>query len=296
MAQQSQDVIRVNVFYQDPAMVVADAHRLFAKEGLSAEVTVTPDSTVQMQGLRDGTWHVAVTAFDNVLAWSGRDGVELVTVAQFSFGLSLPVLARPEVHAWEDLRGRPLAADAVDTAFALVLRRILLEHGLDYAKGDYQLVPVGATGARLESMKRGDTFAGILNPPVEAQGIAAGLVRLGDQSEVLPEYPGPIAAVERQRGRAARNLIVRFLRARARAARWIYTHQSDAIALVAERTGTPPPSTAALLRNGLSDGRINRAGLQSSLDLRVDLGLLPVLGSDLTAYVTEEYAAAAGIG
>src|SRR5438105_3997925 len=83
-------------------------------------------------------------------------------VAQADAKVSLPIYVRPEIRDWEDLRGRPLAVDAVDTAYALVLRRVLLEHGLDLERGDYTLVPAGQTQPRLDSMQRGETFAGVI--------------------------------------------------------------------------------------------------------------------------------------
>jgi hypothetical protein len=101
----------------------------------------------------------------------------------------LPVFVRPETKSRSDLKGKKLAADAVDTAFALVLRRILLANGLDLNRGDYELVALGATGQRLESMVKGETFAGILNPPFEIKAMDAGMRRIGDSREVLPDYP-----------------------------------------------------------------------------------------------------------
>ena len=70
-------------------------------------------------------------------------------------GITLPVYVRPEIHSWQDLRGKPLAVDAVDTAYALVLRRILLEHDLVMDRADYSLIAKGTTGHRLESMIAG---------------------------------------------------------------------------------------------------------------------------------------------
>ena len=90
---------------------------------------------------RANAWQIVSTAFDNVLGWSGRDGAEIIAVAQVAQGITLPVYVRPEIKTWEDLRGKPLAVDAVDTAYALVLRRVLLAHGLDMERGDYTLVP-----------------------------------------------------------------------------------------------------------------------------------------------------------
>ena len=177
--------LRLNVFRTDAATAAARAHGTSAAEGLDVEVTLTPNSTDQMRGLSQGKYDMVSTAFDNVLAWSGREGAEIVTIAQISDKTVLPVFVRPEIKTWSDLKGKKLAADAVDTAFALVLRRVLLANGLDMAKGDYELVALGTTGARLESMIKGETFAGVLNPPFDSKALDAGMRRIGDSQRCL---------------------------------------------------------------------------------------------------------------
>jgi len=126
--------MRLNVFRVDAATVAAQARGLFAAEGVEVETTVTPNSTEQMRGVSQGKFEIVSTAFDNVLAWSGREGAEIVAIAQISDKTVLPVFVRPEIKTWSDLKGKKLAADAVDTAFALVLRRILLANGLDMTR------------------------------------------------------------------------------------------------------------------------------------------------------------------
>ncbi len=277
MTDKSSHHLRGIVFIRDPATIVAEARGLLAAEALSVEMVLTPNSTVQMRGVSDGSYDFAFTAFDNVLAWSGRDGTEVVAVAQTD-RLLLPVVARPEVRGWQDLRGRALAVDAVDTAFALVLRRILLAHGLDFAKGDYTLVPVGGTGARFESMLRGETFAAILNPPYDAKAAAAGMALLGDHREVLPDYPGTTLAVARTWAETHREDLVGFLRAWWAAARWIDDHHAEARELLADTYGERDP--LGMLAYGPPDPR----GLQCVLDLRLTFGYQLLMGADLTRY------------
>jgi ABC-type nitrate/sulfonate/bicarbonate transport system substrate-binding protein len=205
--------LRMITFTTDAATIAAQTNGYFAAEGLDVDITITPNSTVQMRGLGEGQWDVASTAFDNVLAWSGREGAEIVAIVQTATGVNLPVYVRPEIQEWSDLRGKPLAVDAVDTAFALVLRRILLAHDLDLARGDYEFVAVGGTPLRLESMARGDTFAGIMSTDLEASAQAAGLRRVADQREVLPDYPGGVFAVTRTWAQQHPDEAVRFIRA-----------------------------------------------------------------------------------
>ncbi len=88
-----------------PAHVAAQARGYFAAAGLNIEVTNTPNSTVQMRGLSEGAWDIADTAFDNVLAWSGREGATIVAVLQRGAQVDLPVYVRGEIGEWSDLRG-----------------------------------------------------------------------------------------------------------------------------------------------------------------------------------------------
>src|SRR6185503_18457131 len=153
----------INGFNIDAALALGRAKGIFAAAGLDVDVMITPNSTDQMRGLGASSWQIVSTAFDNVLGWSGREGTAIVAVAQVAQGNVLPVYVRPEIKTWEDLRGKAMAVDAVDTAYALVLRRVLLAHGLEMDRGDYALIAKGTTGYRLDSMIAKETWAGVLN-------------------------------------------------------------------------------------------------------------------------------------
>jgi len=280
------DRLLVNVFNADAALIVARVKGYFIADGLDIEVTVTANSTDQMRGLSRGSWQLASTAFDNVLGWSGREGAEIVAVAQVAEGITLPVFVRPEIKTWDDLRGKPLAVDAVDTAYALVLRRVLLAHGLEMNRGDYQLVPKGATGHRLDSMIAGETFAGILNPPWDGKATAAGMVRFADHREVLPDYPGGVFAANRQWVADNRKLLVRFLRVWNRALRWVRDekNRAEALGLIAAEEKLDHAGAARKLAQLPASGELNLAGLRTVLDLRVQFGLTPPMGELLKSY------------
>jgi ABC-type nitrate/sulfonate/bicarbonate transport system substrate-binding protein len=280
------DRLLLNVFNIDAALAVGRAKGIFAAHGLEIEVMVTPNSTDQMRGLGKGSWQIVSTAFDNVLGWSGREGAEIIAIAQVAQGITLPVYVRPEIKSWEDLRGKPLAVDAVETAYALVLRRVLLAHGLEMERGDYTLIAKGTTGHRLESMTLGETFAGVLNPPWDAKAAAAGMVRFADHREVLPDYPGGVYAVAREWASENRGLLVNYLRAWDEVMRWCHVenNRDDAIRLIAEAERIDEKAAANRLRQLPPDGRLNLPGLQSVLDLRVQFKLTPPVGQDLPVY------------
>ena len=281
----------VNVFNVDAGLVVARAKGLFTANGLAVDVMVTPNSTDQMRGLSLGSWQIVSTAFDNVLGWSGREGAEIVAIAQVAQGIILPVYVRPEIQSWEDLRGKPLAVDAVDTAYALVLRRILLAHGLQMERGDYTLLPKGATGHRLESMNQGESFAGVLNPPWDAKANAAGMKRFADQREILPNYPGGVFAVNRQWANENRAVLIQYLAAWDQGLHWAQDERNhrEAIKLISEAEKMDETSAANRLRQLPSNGQLNLAGLQTVLDLRVQFGLTPSMGKDLLKYYDDSF-------
>ncbi|HEX9145336.1 MAG TPA: ABC transporter substrate-binding protein [Candidatus Binatia bacterium] len=290
------DSLLVNVFNLDAALIVGRARGIFVANDLDVEVMATPNSTDQMRGLSIGSWPLVSTAFDNVLGWSGREGAEIVAVAQVAQGITLPIYVRPEIKTWEELRGKPLAVDAVDTAYALVLRRVLLAHGLEMERGDYRLIPKGATGHRLDSMIRGETFAGVLNPPWDAKAAAAGMVRFADHREVLPDYPGGVYALTRTWAEANRKLVRRFLQAWNQALSWAHDEKNreEVIKLLAREEKSDEKSAARKLAQLPPSGRLQLPGLQCVLDLRVMFGLTPLVGKDLVKYYDESFYREAG--
>jgi len=286
-AQQRQlPTVRVNWFAIDVPVAVARARGLFAAEGIDTTITVTRSSTEQMRGIGAGTFDIAQTAFDNVLYWSGREGAESIVVGQTIETALLPVFVRPEIKSWGDLKGKKLAVDSVDTAFALTLRRILLDRGLDLKRGDYELVGVGAPVPRLESMKRGETFAAILNPPTDVQATQAGMVRLLDE-----KYPGFVWAVNRAWAQGHRKELVGFLRAWIAGARWARdpANREDALKLIAAEGNLPQPVAARFLADVPADGALNLTNLKNILDIRTQLGTPPPLGAALDRFHDQSY-------
>jgi ABC-type nitrate/sulfonate/bicarbonate transport system substrate-binding protein len=283
--------INLNVFRIDAATVAARVNGYFAGEGLDVDITVTPNSTEQMRGVSQGKFQIVSTAFDNVLAWSGREGAEIIAVAQISDKTVLPVFVRPEIKTWSDLKGKKLAADAVDTAFALVLRRVLLANGLDMTKGDYELVALGATGARLESMLKGETFAGVLTSPFDVKAVAAGMRRIGDSKEVLPDYPNTIFAVNREWAQKNRETLVAYLRGWLKGMSWVKdpANRDTAIKMVGEQLKLNPKQAEESVNELSTTGNLNLPGLQVVLDLRNQFDFKLNKGDKLPVYYDAAY-------
>jgi hypothetical protein len=85
------------------------------------------------------------------------------------------------------------------------------------------------------------------------------------------------------------------MRAWNEALRWCQeeTRQSAAVTLIAESEKLDEKNATDRLGQLPEDGRLNLAGLQSVLDLRVLFKLPPPMGKNLTAYYDEGFSAAA---
>jgi ABC-type nitrate/sulfonate/bicarbonate transport system substrate-binding protein len=177
----------------------------------------------------------------------------------------------------------------VDTGFALVLRRVLLAHDLDLNRGDYTLVPLGATAARLTSMLAGQTYAGVLNPPFDVQGQAGGLKFLSDQSAVLPDYPGTVLAVRADWARDNRDLLVRYLGAWRSAGELVDSDPARAAQLFSADAQFPLTQAQRLLPAEFNHGQLNVPGLASVLELRTLFGYQLPMGTDIARYYDEWY-------
>jgi ABC-type nitrate/sulfonate/bicarbonate transport system substrate-binding protein len=283
--------LELNVFRGDAATAASRTRDFFSREGIGVNVTITPDSTSQMRGLSNGTTHIVLTSFDNVLGWSGKEGAEIFAVVQGRDDVDLQVFGRPEIRDWSDLKGKKLAVDAVDTAYALVLRRVLLAHGLDFNRGDYALVPVGSTRLRAESLIRGETSGTVLNRPFDAQAKAAGMIRLGDSRELLPYYPGSVYAVNRAWAQRQRGDLIGFLRGWLAGLRWAKdpANREEAVKIVAGEMKLNPKEAAEAIDEQSASGALNITGLRSILDLRVQFGFKLPTGNSLERYYDLSY-------
>jgi len=282
--------LHLNTFREEPASVIGRLKGFFAAEGLEVKIKIADSSTEQMQGLSNGTYQLATGSFDNVLGWSGREGVELIAVAQSGDSTFFPIYVRPEIKNWSDLRGKKLAVDAPDTAFALVLRRVLLDQGLDLTKGDYQFAAVGGPAQRIASMKQGDTFASATTiGATEAALAAAGMVRLGDSKASLPDFPFSVYASTRDWAQKERAQLVGFLRAWLASMRWIRANREEASKLMQAELKIDAKVAAIQIDAMPRTGEISLAGLEAILQLRNQFKLTPPLGPNVSRYYDTRY-------
>ena len=126
---------------------------------------------------------------------------------------------------------------------------------------------------------------------MDAKADAAGMKRFADQREILPNYPGGVFAVNRKWANDNRAILIKYLAAWDQGLRWAQDvkNRDETIKLIAEAEKMDEKNAANRLRQLPSNGRLNLAGLQTVLDLRVQFGLTPPMGQDLPKYYDESF-------
>lgn len=232
-----------------------------------------------MTGLAGGEFDIAITAFDNVVAYVEGQG-EAPIGAQpdfFAFMGSddsfLALVARPEISQISELRGRSLSVDAATTGYAFVLLDMLERAGLE--QGAYSIRKVGGMAQRFDDLCRGGSAATLLSSPYDVIAEQAGMRVL---KHLEPPYQGNVAAAARGWAERQPDLLVGFVRAYIAALRWLAIAANREAAcdiLMRYVPGITPAlaqaSHALMLRDngGFSrDGRIDPDGVARVLRLR----------------------------
>jgi len=253
----------------------AQSQGFFAKRGLSVDLKVSPGSAVLRQGLAEGKWQIGHAAFDNAVAMVDVAKVDVVGVIGGDNSFN-HLIVQPEIGAIEDLRGKTVVVDAVDTAYAFQLYEILAKHGLN--KGDYTPKSVGATFKRLAAMQQDKTAAAmIINAPFSFLAVKSGLKDMGPVAKFIGPHQATAGFALRAWAQANPDTLVKYLQAYIEGLRWSLDSKNKdaATAILAEHLKLPPEIAAecyALLIDPVSglakDGAFNIEGFENVLKLR----------------------------
>jgi ABC-type nitrate/sulfonate/bicarbonate transport system substrate-binding protein len=250
----------------------------FAREGLELRLHFTPNSWTLRDGLAAGTYHIAHTAVDNAIAMVELAGADVAVVLGGDSGFNC-VVTQPGIRSVAQLRGRKTLVDAPDTAFALVLYRIMALHGLQ--RGDYDAESVGATPLRLKRMLEDPSAcASIMNLPFRVQAEARGLHVLGEATDYIGSYLSTTGFVLRKWAQGNGDTLTRYIKAYVRGLRWALApaNATAAVQLLQQRLGLTADvaqrayGIAADPEGGLArDARLDEDGLANVLRLRAEV-------------------------
>jgi ABC-type nitrate/sulfonate/bicarbonate transport system substrate-binding protein len=263
---------------------IADEKGFFAKEGLKVPQSITRGSVEQVKDLMSGKFQVMSSAFDNIVAYAEDQGEfkldqpsDMIVIAGVHSGVN-SVVVRPEIATYKDIKGKPVAVDAIKSGYATVLYQILENHGLEFEK-DYTPVSVGGTSARLKALKENKAVAAILSSPADMEAQEAGLKIMDDATKAIGNYQGSVYVVRRGWAREHEKEVVAFLRAIIAATDYVFDNKAGTIEVLKSRIkGMSDEELSKIYDRITGPGGLNRKaavnmqGVETVLKLRARHG------------------------
>jgi ABC-type nitrate/sulfonate/bicarbonate transport system substrate-binding protein len=278
---QGKPALKVIVFpgISNLSIFAAQHNGYFAKHGVEIELINTPNSSVLRNGIAKGEFQLGHAACDNAVAMVENAKADVVLAMGGDNGLNR-VIVQPEIKAYADVRGKAVVVDAPNTAFALLLYKVLKDAGLERNK-DYQVKPVGGTPARLKAMTEDKSnVAGIMNPPFSFRAVEAGMRDMGSAARAIGAYQSDSLFVMRDWAKANSQSVIGYIRGYVQGRRWLLEPKNkDAmVKIMVERLKLSPEvaeksyAVATDPKDGIArDARFDMPGFRNVLGLRAEI-------------------------
>ena len=275
----------------------------FEKHHLDVSVTQTPGSVFQISGLMGGKFDIAMTPFDNVVAYQEGQGEAKLSATPdlFAFmgGISstLRLIARPEIKTFADLKGKTLGVDAATTGYALAMYKLLDVNGLP--PGSYNLERTGGTSFRVKALMQGKIAATMVSSPQEILPESKGYRRLGDVQPMIGIYQALSGVARRSWAAHNPDRLNDFVRAYIEANDWLAdpVNRAEAVDIYLRHIPDTPRDVAdkawaTMLTHGEGfqpKAKFDAKGAATVLDVRSRYGVPRKELSDWRKYVDETY-------
>lgn len=261
------------------AIYAAQNQGVFAKHQLAVDLVYTPNSQAQRDGLAKGESQIIHTAADNAVAMVELAKQDAVIVAGGDNGFNR-IIVQPDIKTLADLRGKTVAVDAPNTAFALLLYKALQSAGLN--KGDYKVHAAGGTPQRIKAMltDKAEAAAAVIGTPMNFKAVADGLKDMGSATNGVGAYQSGCIVVMRPWAKANSAVLVRYLKAIVEGYRWLLNpaNKSAVIALMADKLKISTDvagRTYAIVTDPhegfAKDGKFDMDGFKNVLKLRAEI-------------------------
>ncbi|MGL4241487.1 MAG: ABC transporter substrate-binding protein [Beijerinckiaceae bacterium] len=289
-------------------MWIGEAKGFFAAENLAPTLALTPNSRQMASDVFGGTFDIALTSIDNVVAYvEGQGEAQLPGAADFVAFMGvddgmLSLMAVPGTAGMAALKGQQVAVDAMTTGFAFVLREALLKSGLKLE--DVQFVAVGGGAQRLQGLNEKKFAATLLNSPLDLIAEANGAVRLAEMRGLIGPYQGISGMARRPWLDQNKALAVSFAKGFRASVAWLAdpANKAEAIGILRQRLPNTSPELAERIHARLTDPSrgirrdlsLDRAGIETVLRLRSQFANPPKALTDPAKYVDPSVLASAG--
>lgn len=281
----------------------AQEKSLFAKNGITVNLSFTPNSVEQIRNLMSGKYDFGTTAYDNVVAYQeGQGETELPAQADLfafmgGYSGSLRFVTSPDIKTYAALKGKTVGVDAATTGFAFILYKLAAMNGLSMA--DYKVEKLGGTPARVQALMEGRIAGTMISSPSEILPESKGFTRLGDTTAAFGPYQASVGVARRAWAAKHGEQLVAFIRAYAAAMDWLQdpANKEEAISIYVKHTPSAPRPAAqkayetmfAANEGFQKKAKLDLEGCRTVLKLRSEFAKPQKNLADPLKYIDESY-------
>jgi ABC-type nitrate/sulfonate/bicarbonate transport system substrate-binding protein len=221
----------------------------FKQEGLDVDLIYIPSSQTVAQAMLAG--EVAVSAANSqVVADTGLQGGDLVSMGAIINVVAFYVMAVPEIKRVEDLKGKPVGVTRFGASTDFGLRMLLSKYGL-VAGRDVPVLQIGGMPEIAGALSKRAIYAAPMSYPMAYIAEKAGVKMLANLAKEDIPFMHVGLTTTRKFMREHRNEAKALLRAYGRAVHFMHTRKDETKAIFARYTKVSDP--------GMLDGSLQYA-------------------------------------
>lgn len=251
----------------------------FRGENLDMDVFPIPTGDKMTVALIGGSVDIAVyTPAPFILAM--EKGAPMKIVMGHSNVPVYSLVVRGDINSYADLKGKRIGVAFLKGSDAYFVRKMMAANGL--LERDYVLIQAGFSSERIAALRAGSVVGTLVFPPFDQRLVDEGYKRLDVTTNVIDRYAWGAHAVREEWAKANRSTLHAFIRAWARATRWVYdpTNKGESIKMLAKELKLEERYARQVFemyyesKNVMvaKDGELDMAGFQAAIDVMVEQG------------------------
>ena len=245
---------------------VAVERGFLRNEGLEAQL-IQMNGNVATVALANG--HIDFSLNISPVLNGAIQGLGTKLVAALNSRPLFSLVVRPEITSAADLKGKVFAVSSFGNTQAILTEKHLQHLGLK--KGEYQLLAMGATPARIAALENNIAQGSLMPLPANVQLENRGYRLLGNTAEIVTH---PIAGlgVHEERIRKDPELIKRAIRASLRSLQLLQSNPRETVKILMDWTGATEKD--ALRSLDLAKPGFSKNGMLTDDDLAIEWGFI----------------------
>lgn len=248
---------------------------IFADNNVVVEVIKVKSTAEGSAAVASGQASIAAMLTEGVIA-SRASGSDLKIVGNLLTEDQHILYAQPGITSLQDFPGKSMAVVGPGSGTEILAKGLLERSGVD--PNSVQYIPSGSASTQMAALIAGQVDGAGLVPPYDLTAAQSGSTKIVEYRDVLPNLTPQVFAATEKTLAAHPNEIRAFLNAYKQSAQWVIDNPEDAVKIlmadsqISEEAARDAYDFARL--DYSTDGAVDRAGLQTWLDLTTAYGTI----------------------